>query len=97
MHVDHDGDDYPEYDYDDSIAMFEWRELFPTLLVYGVTFLLGLTGNILIVFTTYHYRRIQTSTNVLLASLATADLLLIIFCIPVKVSYLSTYVLFLFI
>lgn len=77
-----------EYDYDaeDSLNSFEWRELSPTLLVYGITFILGLVGNVLIVFTTCHYKRIQTSTNVLLASLASADLLLIIFCIPVKVS-----------
>lgn len=92
MYVDHHEEeigDYGEYDYDadDSLNSFEWRELSPSLIVYGVTFILGLVGNVLIVFTTCHYKRIQTSTNVLLASLATADLLLIIFCIPVKVSH----------
>lgn len=74
-----------EYDFNDSHSTFHWEELLPTLVVYGVTLILGLTGNSLIVFTTYRYRRMQSATNMLLASLASADLLLIIFCIPVKV------------
>lgn len=47
---------------------------------------LGLVGNVLIVFTTARYRKMKSTTNVFLASLASADLLLILFCIPVKVS-----------
>lgn len=81
--------DYEEGDYEyevmESHTTFHWEELIPTLVVYSVTFVLGLTGNCLIVFTTYRYRRMQTATNVLLSSLASADLLLIMFCIPVKV------------
>ncbi|XP_018322690.1 QRFP-like peptide receptor [Agrilus planipennis] len=83
-------EDY-EYNFSESHSTFYWEELLPTVLVYGVTLLLGLTGNSLIVFTTYRYRRMQSSTNVLLASLASADLLLIIFCIPVKVAKLFSY------
>lgn len=82
-----DYEDEAEYEYDirDSHSTFHWEELIPTLIVYSFTFVLGLAGNCLIVFTTYRYRRMQSATNVLLSSLASADLLLIIFCIPVKV------------
>lgn len=86
----YDGVDYEytaeyEYDINDSHTTFRWEELLPIIVVYGITLVLGLTGNSLIVFTMYRFRRMQTATNMLLASLASADLLLIIFCIPVKV------------
>lgn len=74
-----------DYNYNDSVTTFHWEELAPTIVVYGLTMVLGLTGNCLIVFTTYRYRRMQSATNILLTGLASADLLLIIFCIPVKV------------
>lgn len=84
--------EYAEYEYDFkySHSTFYWEELLPTLLVYGVTLILGLIGNSLIVFTIYRYRRMQSATNMLLASLASADLLLIILCIPVKVGGIIT-------
>ncbi len=44
-----------------------------------------MAGNGLIVYTVIHFRRMRTLSNVFLASLATADLLLIIVCVPVKV------------
>lgn len=78
-------DDY-DYDYEIALETFFWRELTPTLVVYAVTYVLGVVGNALIIFTIYRYRRLKTTTNVFLASLATADLLLILMCIPVKVS-----------
>lgn len=77
-------DDY-DYDYDKALETFFWRELTPTLVVYAVTYVLGVVGNALIIFTICRYRHLKTTTNVFLASLATADLLLILICIPVKV------------
>jgi hypothetical protein len=74
-----------EYDYDESHNIFNWSELIPTLVVYGVTMVIGIAGNSLIIFTICHYRRMKSTTNVFLASLASADLLLIVICIPVKV------------
>lgn len=59
------------------------------LLMVSSSFLfqiLGLVGNVLIIFTTLRYRKMKSTTNVFLASLASADLLLIVFCVPVKVS-----------
>ncbi|XP_056646758.1 pyroglutamylated RF-amide peptide receptor-like [Diorhabda sublineata] len=91
--------DFNDYDlgngtnvtYDTNNLDFNWNELLPTLIVYSVTFILGLTGNILIVFTTYKYRRMKSVTNVFLSSLASSDLILIIVCIPVKVAKLFSY------
>ncbi|XP_028134502.1 QRFP-like peptide receptor [Diabrotica virgifera virgifera] len=77
--------------YDTNNLNFNWNELLPTLIVYGVTFILGLTGNILIIFTTFRYRRMKSVTNVFLSSLASSDLILIIVCIPVKVAKLFSY------
>jgi len=74
-----------EYDYDESHNIFNWSELIPTLVVYGATMVIGIAGNSLIIFTICRYRRMKSTTNVFLASLASADLLLIIICIPVKV------------
>jgi hypothetical protein len=74
-----------EYDYDESHNIFNWSELVPTLVVYGATMVIGIAGNSLIIFTICRYRRMKSTTNVFLASLASADLLLIIICIPVKV------------
>ncbi|CAB3376743.1 Hypothetical predicted protein [Cloeon dipterum] len=78
-----DSDDY-EYDWEESSNIFFWDELVPTLVVYGLTLVLGVVGNSLIVFTILRYKRMKSATNVFLASLASADLLLIIVCIPVK-------------
>ncbi|XP_014285975.1 QRFP-like peptide receptor isoform X2 [Halyomorpha halys] len=83
-------DDY-EYNFDESVNTFFWDELAPTLIVYSITLLIGIAGNILIIFTITVYRRMKSTTNMFLASLASADLLLILICIPVKVAKLFSY------
>lgn len=88
-------DDY-DYDVDENLSSYAWDELIPTLIIYGITMVIGLSGNFLIIFTTYRYRRMQSVTNVLLASLASADLLLIIFCIPVKVTIFIIFIIIIF-
>ncbi len=45
-----------------------------------------MTGNLLIISAILGYRKMKSPTNVFLASLAFADLLLCILCLPVKVS-----------
>lgn len=55
----------------------------------GAAFILGTIGNGLIIYIVAHYPRMRTLSNVFLASLATADLLLVCVCIPVKVSQSS--------
>lgn len=66
-------------------------EFYITGLVYGLTFLVGLVGNSLIVYSVAHFKRMKSLSNVFLASLATADLILVIFCVPVKFAQLFSY------
>lgn len=78
-----------DYDYEEALGTFFWSQLAPPLAVYAATYFVGVTGNGLIIFTICRFRRLKTTTNVFLASLASADLLLILLCIPVKVGPLN--------
>ncbi|XP_043664402.1 QRFP-like peptide receptor isoform X3 [Vespula pensylvanica] len=85
---------FPDYDMNESFYKFRWKELAPVLVVYSSTFFLGLIGNVVIIASTLCPRLRPlpaTPTNVFLGGLATADLLLIIFCIPVKIAKLFSY------
>ena len=75
--------EFPDYELDLSI---EFTEVAHLLFMYGLTFLLGVVGNTLVIVTALQQRRNQTVTNIFLTSLATADLLLILICVPLKVS-----------
>ena len=76
-----------DYDYDASIATFDWSELGPNLFVFGITFIIGILGNCLILVAVIRHTHVKNSpVNVFLASLASADLLLILICLPLKVS-----------
>ncbi|XP_045027343.1 pyroglutamylated RF-amide peptide receptor isoform X2 [Daphnia magna] len=83
-------DDY-DYDIDSSFDNYDWAELIPAVVVYSFVLLLGISGNGLIIFTTARYRRLKTITNIFLASLASADLLLVIVCVPVNVAKLFSF------
>ena len=77
---------YYDYDINESFSTFDWTELGPSLFVFSLTFLLGIVGNILILVAVYRNTHIKSSpVNVFLASLASADLLLILVCLPLKV------------
>ena len=78
-----DGYDY-EYDYNVSIEV-PLMEVVPLGMVYGLTLVLGVTGNTLVIFAIAKERRMQTVTNAFLVSLASADLLLVLLCVPIKV------------
>lgn len=80
-----------DYDYEEALKTFFWSQLAPALVVYAATYLVGVAGNSLIIFTICRFRRLKTTTNVFLASLASADLLLILLCIPVKVRNLYSF------
>ncbi|XP_042216630.1 QRFP-like peptide receptor, partial [Homarus americanus] len=80
-----------DYNYDEALETFFWGQLAPPLVVYVVTYVVGVVGNALIIFTICRYRRLKTTTNVFLSSLASADLLLILICIPVKLARLFSY------
>ena len=57
------------------------------LLLFRLAFFLGVAGNTLIVAAVCGYRKMKSATNIFLASLAVADLLFCLICIPVKVSF----------
>ena len=77
---------YYMYDYDDSINNIPMEEFIPVALVYGLTLAIGVVGNFLVIFSIARYRRMQNVTNIFLTSLSSADLLLILICVPMKVS-----------
>ncbi|XP_076058272.1 uncharacterized protein LOC143035286 [Oratosquilla oratoria] len=83
-------DDY-NYDYCDSYYIFFWEELGPLLVVYGLTFLVGVVGNLLIIVVVRRNPRLHNATNMFLTSLATADLLFLLLSVPVKVAKLFSY------
>lgn len=66
-------------------------ELIVTGLIYGITFIIGIIGNGLIIYSVSHFRGMRSLSNVFLASLATADLMLILVCVPVKLCQLFSY------
>ncbi|XP_069938794.1 somatostatin receptor type 5-like isoform X2 [Cherax quadricarinatus] len=83
--------DYYEYDLDESLSTYYWDELLPPLTVYIITIFLGILGNSLIIYTISRYNGMKSTTNVFLASLASADLLLILVCVPVKTAKVFAY------
>ncbi|XP_053599069.1 QRFP-like peptide receptor [Microplitis demolitor] len=87
-------DFWGDYDLDESLNFFDWSELAPALVVYSITFCLGLTGNVVIIASTLcpKLRPLpSTPTNIFLGGLASADFILITFCIPVKIAKLFSY------
>ncbi len=75
-----------DYDYTDSVSNLPLFELIPVVVIYGLTMLLGVLGNALVIFSIVRYRRMQNVTNLFLTSLSSADLLLVSLCVPIKVS-----------
>lgn len=85
--TDSDSDLYAEYDYDfEDSHVLPLKELVPVSIAYGLTLVLGITGNILVIASVIRFRKLHSVTNVFLLSLASADLLLVVICVPVKVS-----------
>ncbi|CAK9299031.1 unnamed protein product [Gordionus sp. m RMFG-2023] len=84
-------DYYPSYSStnDSSQLHFDFKipllELIPITLAYSLTFVIGLVGNILVIFCVTKFRKMRSLTNIFLTSLATADLLIICICVPIKV------------
>ena len=79
--------EYLDYDVEDSIKDIDWTELGPSLFVYAITFIVGILGNVLILIAVIRNTQFLKSSpvNVFLGSLASADLLLISICLPLKV------------
>ncbi|XP_048256456.1 allatostatin-A receptor-like [Haliotis rufescens] len=73
-----------EYDYDASVNNLPLEEFIPSVIVYSITLLVGVVGNSLVIFSIAYYGRQKNVTNVFLLSLASADLLLVTICVPIK-------------
>jgi uncharacterized membrane protein len=81
----------------DSISYFQnleqliqpWTEdgaFYPTTMVYGLAFVLGVFGNFLVVFGLIFDKKAHNATNVFLISLAVADLLFLLLIIPYEMT-----------
>lgn len=79
------------YDYEEAISHLPLEEFIPVVTFYVITGLVGLIGNLLVVFAIANFPRMRSITNWFLLSLACADLLLVLVCVPVKVSLFCCY------
>lgn len=79
------------YTYEENLNYLPLDELIPSLTLYVLIGLLGLAGNILVIVAILAFPRMKSITNVFLLSLASADLLLVLICVPIKVFFLSIY------
>ncbi|KAH7936092.1 gastrin-releasing peptide receptor [Rhipicephalus sanguineus] len=85
-------DDLPvNYDYEESAWRFDLADLIPRPVVYGATLLLGLVCNLVIVYTVARLPRMRSISNLFLASLASAHLLIVLLCVSVKFGQLFSY------
>ncbi|ESO84146.1 hypothetical protein LOTGIDRAFT_108200 [Lottia gigantea] len=71
---------------DERILQFEFivRVTVPT--IFGVIFLLGLVGNIVVILVVIGDKHMRNTTNILILNLAIADLFFIVFCVPFTAS-----------
>ncbi|PIO74339.1 7 transmembrane receptor [Teladorsagia circumcincta] len=70
------------------------EELFEAALpavLYLIVFLVGTVGNAMVIFVVNRFKRMRNVTNVFLASLSTADLCLIWFCVPIMMLLLIVF------
>ncbi|KAF6031520.1 hypothetical protein EB796_010152 [Bugula neritina] len=74
-----------------AVTDTELKKLSPAMISYIVIFLLGAVGNSLVIYCVAKYKRMKSNTNQLLLSLACADLMVVLICIPVKFAKLFSY------
>nr|XP_022319144.1 allatostatin-A receptor-like [Crassostrea virginica] len=79
------------YTYEESLDYLPLDELIPSLFFYVVIGLLGIAGNVLVIVAILAFPRMKSITNVFLLSLASADLLLVLICVPIKLTAFFSY------
>ncbi|XP_070563390.1 QRFP-like peptide receptor [Ptychodera flava] len=67
-----------------GVGISKWL---PVVLSHTATFIVGLVGNLLVIYSIAKCRRLQNVTNTFLASLATADLIIIVIVIPIQTPF----------
>ncbi|XP_052256364.1 LOW QUALITY PROTEIN: pyroglutamylated RF-amide peptide receptor-like [Dreissena polymorpha] len=82
--------DANDYDYE-ILYSPPLQELVPMSLSYGATLLLGIIGNGLVILSVSRFEQMMTITNTFLLSLASADLLLVLICVPIKFATFFSY------
>ena len=60
---------------------------FPIVITYIITFIVGVTGNIIVISVMAGDRANRSVTSIFLVSLAVADLLLLVICAPLDVAH----------
>lgn len=78
------------YSYQDNLDWLPLNELVPCVTFYVIIGLLGITGNSLVIIAILALPRTRNITNLFLLSLASADLLLVLVCVPIKVDHFIT-------
>ena len=82
--------DYFFYVTDLDVARRSWtddRAFYPSTITYGLTFAFGLVGNVLVLVALLGDRKSSRSlTTVLMMSLAIADLLFLLVCVPYEMA-----------
>ena len=71
-------------EYMDVDAFLQFENLVQIIIpaIFGLIVILGFVGNVLVIFVVWSYKQMQNTTNILIVSLAVADLFFIIFCVP---------------
>ena len=81
------------YEANDVYYDLNWFfKFFAIVPIYTFTFIVGLLGNILVIFSIFYLKKLQSVLNFFLVSLATTDLLLIIVCLPIRVNFLKNFI-----
>ncbi|XP_023222808.1 cholecystokinin receptor type A-like [Centruroides sculpturatus] len=60
---------------------------FPIIVTYIITFVIGVTGNVIVIVVLLRNRAASNATSIFLVSLAVADLLLLVICAPLDVAH----------
>ncbi|XP_060554008.1 galanin receptor type 1-like [Ruditapes philippinarum] len=58
----------------------------PTVIIYGLAFLVGIVGNSLVIFAIVSDIKQRTNTTMFLLSLASSDILFLLVCVPYEIS-----------
>ncbi|CAI4224546.1 unnamed protein product [Auanema sp. JU1783] len=73
-------------EYDEIIPLSFFRQDITVVIVYsvfyGLVFIIGLLGNVFVVLAVVSHAQLRSTTDYLISSLALADLLIILFCLP---------------
>ena len=70
------------FEYTDYTQLLSVRVLF--IVVYLIIMVLSVAGNLLVIYTIWKHRHMRTATNLYLANLATADVLVSMMVLPLK-------------